>query len=178
VRYAGVGTATANRADVSQQATISGEEIIMRISRSVILMASLLLPLIAFAEDWSKEQQEVLASEEACINAETANERKACYHEDYVGWSMGSPVALSKSDILKLIDDDYATTENETLLFKPVSVIVKGNMAVVSYVEAGTSTDKRTNEVEFLVSRWTDVLIKDGGKWQWISDHGEDISGD
>lgn len=150
----------------------------MRISVSGILMSSLLLPLSAFADDWSKEQQEVLAFEEACTNPQDPNEAKACYHEDYVGWSRGSPVALSKNDLLKLIDDEFATTETESLLFKPVSVIVKGNMAVVSYIIVGKATDKRTNEVEHYIHRWTDVSIKDGGKWYWISDHGEDISGD
>ena len=49
-------------------------------------------------------------------------------------------------------------------------------MGVVSYVDAGKITNKRTNEVEYYTQRWTDVCIKDGGKWYWILDHGVDIS--
>ena len=139
-------------------------------------MLSLLLPLIAFAEDWSKEQEEVLAFEEACINSKNANELKACFHEDFVGWGVGSTVALSKSDRLKFIDDEFATVDIDILLFKPVSVIVKGNMAVVSDVMTVKVTNKRTSEEKYITGRWTDVLIKEDGNWYWISDHGEDIS--
>ena len=147
-------------------------------SRTGISVLSLLLPLIAFAEDWSKEQQEVLAFEQACINAKNANELKACFHNDYVGWGMDSTIALSKNEILKSIDDGFATSDSESLVFKPVSVIVKGNMAVISYINAGKNTNKSTNEVEYYTQRWTDVCLKDGGKWYWISDHGVDISTD
>ena len=149
---------------------------IMKKTSASILTFSLLLPLTTFAEDWSKEQQEVLAFEEVCINSRDPNEYKACYHEDYVGWGLGAPVTYSKSDVLKGIDEDFATSDTETLLFKPVSVVVKGNMAVVNSVVIGKSTNKRTTEVEYYTHRWTDVCFKDGDKWYWISDHGEDIS--
>jgi L-lactate utilization protein LutB len=55
-------------------------------------------------------------------------------------------------------------------------VIVKGNMAVVTYIDAGKIKNKSTNEVQEYIQRWTDVCLKDGGKWYWISDHGVDIS--
>ena len=132
----------------------------------------------AFAQEWSAEQQEVIEFEEACINARDANTLKACFHDNYVGWGMNSTVPLSKNDILKIIDDDYATRESESLMFKPMSVIVKGNMAVVSYVDAVKITNKITEDVQYYTQRWTDVCIKDGGKWYWISDHGVNISSD
>jgi len=143
-----------------------------------ILVSVLLLPLTVFAENWTKEQQEVLAFEEACIAAQNADELKACFHQDYVGWGMTSPVPLSNSDQVKLIDESFASFETESLLFKPLSVVVKGNMAVVTYIDAGKSTNKSTDEVEYYTHRWTDVCLKDGGKWYWIADHGVDITTD
>jgi hypothetical protein len=143
-----------------------------------ILVPVLLLPLIAFAEDWTKEQQEVLAFEEACITTKVANELKGCFHKDYVGWGEGSSVPYSKNDRLKFIDDAFESFDAKSLLFKPLSVIVKGNMAVVTYIAADKSTNKGTKEVKYSTQRWTDVCLKDGGKWYWISDHGVDISSD
>jgi hypothetical protein len=49
------------------------------------------------------------------------------------------------------------------MLFKPVSVIVKGNMAIISYIDSDKSTNKTTKEVEHSTTRWTDVCLKDGG---------------
>jgi hypothetical protein len=68
--------------------------------------------------------------------------------------------------------------EQRKRLFKPLSVIVKGNMAVISYIDSSKSTNKTTKEVTYSTQRWTDVCLKDGGKWYWISDHGVDISQD
>lgn len=141
-----------------------------------MLLSAALLPLGVFAEDWTREQQEVLAFERACVAAKTAEQLKACFHEDYVGWGMESPVPLSKEELSKIIDATFDDTTNESILFKPLSVVVKGNMAVVSYIDSGTSTNNRTDEVELYMQRWTDVCVKDGGKWYWISDHGVDIS--
>lgn len=142
------------------------------------LVVSLLLPLMVLAENWTKEQQEVLAFEEACVTSNDASVLKDCYHKDFIGWGMGSAVPTSKNDRLALIDDDYENFEFKSLLFKPLSVIVKGNMAIITYVDSAKTTDKRTKEVNYYTGRWTDICLKDGGRWYWISDHGVNISSD
>ena len=91
---------------------------------------------------------------------------------------MDSTVPSSKADLLKFIADNFENFDSETLLFKPVSVIVKGNMAVVSYIQSGKTKNKTTEEVEYYTQRWTDVCLKEGGKWSWISDHGVNLSSD
>jgi ketosteroid isomerase-like protein len=144
----------------------------------MLLTAVLLLPAYASAENWSKEQMEVLKFEEACVSAKSADQLLNCFHEDYVGWGQDWSVPLSKADQQKAIVDRFATVDSETMLFKPLSVIVKGNMAVISYIDSSKSTNKTTKEVTYSTQRWTDVCLKDGGKWYWISDHGVDISQD
>ncbi|MCJ7591463.1 MAG: nuclear transport factor 2 family protein [Woeseiaceae bacterium] len=146
--------------------------------KKIFLTVVLLLPAYASADDWSKEQMEVLKFEEACISAKSADQLMDCFHKDYVGWGQGSSVPLSKADREKASDDAFENNDSETILFKPLSVIVKGNMAVISYIDSSKSTNKTTNEVTYSTQRWTDVCLKDGGKWYWISDHGVDISED
>ena len=146
--------------------------------KSVLLAITMLLPISALAGDWSKEQMEVIKFEEACISAKTADDLIACFHEDFVGWGLGSTVPTSKADRMKSIVDAFENNDSETMLFKPVSVIVKGNMAVISYLDTAKNTNKTTKEVEYSTQRWTDVCLKDGGKWYWISDHGVDLSAD
>jgi hypothetical protein len=150
----------------------------MKIRTRICLVSVLLVPIFAFAEDWSKEQKEVLAFEEACVTTKNADDFIGCFHEDFVGWGLGSTVPTSKADRLKFIADGFGNSDSDTLLFKPVSVIVKGNMAVVSYIQSSKTTSNTTDEVEYSTQRWTDVCLKEGGKWTWISDHGVDLSGE
>ena len=146
--------------------------------KKILLTAVLLIPAYASADNWSKEQMEVLKFEEACISAKSADQLIGCFHKDFVGWGQGSTVPTTKADREKGIVDSFENSESETMLFKPVSVIVKGNMAVISYIDSSKSTNKTTKEVTYSTQRWTDVCLKDGGKWYWISDHGLDISND
>ena len=171
------GPCTKKLANRNRSANNRGE-IIMKIKSRIFVVSALLFPMFASAEDWTKEQQEVLAFEEACVTAKTADVLIGCFHQDYVGWGMGSTVPISKADLLKVIANDFESFDSDTLLFKPVSVIVKGNMAVVSYIQSGKTKNKATDEVEYYTQRWTDVCLKEGGKWTWISDHGVDLSSD
>jgi hypothetical protein len=148
----------------------------MKIKSRIIVVSALLLPMFASAEDWTKEQMEVLAFEEACVTTNDADEFMGCFHKDFVGWGLGSPVPTSTTDRLKLTADGFENFESDSLLFKPISVIVKGNMAVISYIQTTKSKNKTTDEVEYSTQQWTDVCLKEDGKWTWISDHGVDIS--
>jgi len=150
----------------------------MKIKSRIFVTAALLLPMFACADDWTKEQMEVLAFEEACVTTNDVDEFMGCFHKDFVGWGLGSQVPTSTTDRLKLMADGFENYESDSLLFKPISVIVKGNMAVISYIQTTKSKNKNTDEVEYSTQRWTDVCLKEGGKWTWIADHGVDISSD
>jgi len=150
----------------------------MKMSMRSSLMSVLLLPAFVLAEDWTAEQKEVLAFEEACVTTRVADEFVGCFHEDFVGWGQGSPHPTSKTDRLKFIADGFESFDSDTLLFKPISVIVKGNMAVVSYIQTSKITNNATNEVEYSTQAWTDVCLKEGRKWTWIADHGTDLTDD
>jgi len=150
----------------------------MKIKLNMLLVSALLLPVFVSAEDWTKEQLEVLAFEEACVTTNDAEEFSGCFHSDFVGWGLGSTVPTSKADRLKSIADGFENFDTDTLLFKPIAVIVKGNMAVISYIQTTKSENKATDEVAYSTQRWTDVCLKESGEWTWISDHGVDLSDD
>lgn len=144
----------------------------------IVLAVGLLLPLSVFGEDWTAAQQEVLAFEEACVTTNNVDELNACFHEDFEGWGMDATVPTTKADRKGIFENGFASFDADVLLFKPLSVIVKGNMAVVNYLTVAKITNKATDEVNYETQRWTDVCLKDGGKWTWIADHGVDISSD
>ena len=148
-----------------------------KITRAV-LAVGLLLPLSVFGEDWTAEQQEVLAWEEACITTDDVNEFHACFHEDFEGWGINSTVPTTKADRRGLFENGFASFDSDVLLFKPISVIVKGNTAVINYITVAKIKNNDTEEINYETERWTDVAIKDGRQWTWIADHGEDISDD
>jgi len=143
----------------------------------LLALPALLLPILASAGNWSKEQQEVLAFEEPCISTQSADDFVTCFHEDFVGWGTGT-VPTSRADRMSLAADSFASATSHLILFKPLSVIVRGNLAVITYLTTGKSTDKATGKVTYSTERWTDVCLKDNGKWSWISDHGATVSGD
>ena len=103
---------------------------------------------------------------------------RRCFHEDFEGWGEGSTVPTTKADRKGLFENGFASFDSDVLLFKPLSVIVKGDMAVINYLTVAKITNKATDEVNYESQRWTDVAIKEGGQWTWIADHGESISDD
>ena len=126
----------------------------------------------ALAEEWTKEQQELLEWEEACISTSDHDQWVSCFHDDFVGWGMGFPVPTSKSDRAQSVVDGFASFDSEVLLFKPLSVAMHGNTAVIVYIDSRKTTNKATQEVTYSTELWTDVCLRENGKWYWIADHG------
>ena len=143
------------------------------ILRTALTIISI-LPFAAIADEWSAEQQEVIDFEITCWNADTAEETAACFNEDYEGWVLAAIVPMNKADRVALAADSFddSLTVN---LFKPMSVIIKGNVAVVNYVIFYEVKDAETGEVENFAQRWIDVAAKENGKWSWISDFGRNV---
>ena len=102
---------------------------------NMLVVSILLFPMFATAENWTQDQQEVLAFEEGCISTDDADELISCFHDDFVGLGIGmGSVPTSKADRAKMIVDDFENSDADLVLFKPLSVYVNGNMAVISYV--------------------------------------------
>ena len=101
-----------------------------------------------------------------------------CFHDDFVGWGVGSTVPTTKPDRRPFYARDFETSEIVFQYLKPISVMVEGNMAVALYLATVTRKNKATGEESTTTERWTDVLLKRDGRWAWIADHGAPVSDD
>ena len=60
---------------------------------------------------------------------------------------------------------------------KPAEITVRGDFAVVQVVYTSTARNRETGEVVTTTEAWTDVCIKENGRWYWIADHGTPLGG-
>ncbi len=150
----------------------------MRRSVFAALVLAVFLPLAAQAQQWTAAQHEVWEFEEACWASPNAEALLPCFHDDYLGWSIGSTVPLSKEDRRPFFARGFETEETVFLFLKPLAIKVHGNVAIVLYLATTTSKNKATGEETTVTQRWTDICLKDGDGWTWIADHGAVISQD
>ncbi|MHC4709067.1 MAG: Cif family virulence factor [Planctomycetota bacterium] len=87
-------------------------------------------------------QQEVWEFEEACWAGQDLEALLPCFHDDYFGWSIGSPVPLSKEDRRPFFARSFETEETVFLHLKPLAVKVHGNVAIVLYLATTTTKNK------------------------------------
>lgn len=90
---------------------------------------------------------------------------------DFMGWPNESPAPRSKGSTRMW--ERFNGEQNKSLSHElyPLSIVVHGDMAVVHYL---FSTAFQTRDKKTVVSngRFTDVLVRDGGEWKFISWHG------
>ena len=141
----------------------------------VLLFSLVLFPQGVGAQEWSAEQMEVWKAVEACWDAEEIDELQACYHEDYVSWILADGVPRNKTDQyahdVRWIERD----ESEWIYRKPLNIDVRGNLAIILYVADWEDRSKVTGEVTSGTTNWTEVFIKENGKWQCLTDHGTEV---
>lgn len=146
----------------------------MRTPAIAALLSSLLLPSAAFAQDWSAEQQEVWEFELGCQESKEA--WIDCFHEDYVAWadlSLGVP--FRKADNEAIGGRSWDDNEQLFVHLKPVEITVRGDFAVALVVYTNTVRNRATGEVVTTTQAWTDICIKEDGRWYWIADHGTPV---
>ena len=144
----------------------------------VLAVAVFFLPRPAQSQDLTRAQQEVWDVEVACWEAIATPDIMPCFHEDFVGWGAGQTVTTNKEQRRASFTYQFGITENLYTQVVPVDIIVRGNMAVVIYVANFITRNRASGEEVNVTERWTDIMINDGGRWSWISDHGVDISED
>ena len=140
----------------------------------LIGLAVTLLSVPLFAQEWSAEQKEAWASELAYWKAVGENDvanSVAYMHDSYRGWNYASSVPGSKE--LTKMAFSHSSTITKTFYHQPtpIAILVRGDVAVVHYVISFHGTNEK-GEHETTEDRWTDTLIKEGGKWLLLGDHG------
>ncbi len=147
--------------------------------RTVIALLALvfILPLTVQAREWNAEQHEVWAALEACSNAGEIEELRTCFHDDFVGWGADNGIPQKKADRMAGSAWFYETAETVWLHLKPLSIDVRGDMAIVLYVYSFVDRNKLKGEETSGTTNWTDIMVREGNKWVWLADHGTDVGG-
>ena len=146
----------------------------------LVLAIALFLPVTAQAQNWSAEQQEVWEFEKACLEAEDLETLMPCFHHDYVGWASLRPFSapMNKADRQVLVGRSFETEDLVFLYVKPLEIRIHANVAVILYIATGTGKNKATGEETSSTAQWTDIAVKQDGKWKWIADHGTPVDDD
>jgi len=140
----------------------------------IVLFAFLAAPSLQ-AQDWSKDQKEVLEIIENAWAKWQEGDFDASVesiHEKYIGWNQEDPLPTSKAKWVKSIEKmkDYVKLIDYDI--EPARILVYDDVAVVHYYFEQTmayTKDDKTTEINFK-GKNVEFLIKEGGKWLLIGD--------
>jgi ketosteroid isomerase-like protein len=126
------------------------------------------------AQEWSPAQKEVWAVVQAYQEAGDKGDLEgylAQLHEDYRAWPNGMPLPTGKAEVKQALSHFFPIEKVELSWSKPVSILVRDDVAFVHYYFAQHFKDEE-GKIQNTQGRWLDVLVKENGKWLLIADHG------
>jgi len=151
----------------------------MSIRRSLTMLACLALlglPTLARAQTWSPEQQELWKVEQAQWKAFAEKDHswiEKMVHPNVSLWETGEPAPQDRASLARWVRYQSAgSTVLEHELF-PISATITGNVAVMQYRYKVAAEDLK-KERHTTTGHYTDVLIKEGGRWLFLGWAGGD----
>ena len=140
------------------------------------LAALLLFSGAAFAQGSVDDQADVWSAVEQVWFAEERGDDDwvdLMLSADFMGWPNSSPAPQSKASTRMWARFHSDQDKGLTHELYPVSIVVHGDMAVAHYLYtmAVQTKDKKTVVTN---GRYTDVLVRDGTIWKFLSWHGGD----
>ncbi len=125
----------------------------------------------AYAAEWSAEQQEIWKFEQQQWQMSEAKDLSwidTMVHQNMKYWETGSPMPRDKASLKhwSRYDAESSTTLVHELF--PISATITGNIAVVQY-HYMVATENYKKERETITGHYTDVLIKEDGRWMFIA---------
>ncbi len=134
----------------------------------VLLFSCIILGIgtSTFCQEWSTEQKEALDIVEK-MNESWANRDldgyMSCLHENFIGWYNEDPLPIDKKSLRNWEEHWLSTTKILRNEFKPVSIKVTDDIAIVNSYSKAIREDE--NGAKFTNSKWTVVCKKEDGKW-------------
>lgn len=126
------------------------------------------------AQQWTSEQQEVWKTVQT-YNKYAENRDIQSYinsfDESYSGWGYDNDVPEGKKALVNSLDFWFNNSKIIYLTIIPATIWVKGDFAYVHY-HFTTVRENKEGKSEWVKGRWTDILMKENGKWLIIGDHG------
>lgn len=143
----------------------------MRLTFSLLCAALTISSTTAAAQSWSADQQAVWKVEEQQWKMSAEKDLTwipKLVHANMSGWSNDFPAPQSAASLTKW--SKFSAGQGSTLEYEifPIAVTVTGNVAVAQYTyREVTENFKKEHKAEN--GRWTDVLIRDGNSWKFIT---------
>lgn len=130
----------------------------------------------ASAAEWSAEQQEIWKLEQQQWKMSATKDTSwidTMVHPNMTFWEAGAPMPRDKASLKhwSRFDADNGSTLEQELF--PISATITGNIAVVHY-NYMIARENHKKERETVTGNYTDVLIKENGRWQFLTWAGGD----
>jgi hypothetical protein len=147
-----------------------------RFSTGLLILSLIAIAGVASAQTWSADQQEIWRIEEQQWKMSKDKDLtwiEKLVHPNISAWEVGRPAPQNRASLTRWARfSDASGTILEQEIF-PISITVTGNVAVAQYTYM-TVRENYKKDREAATGRWTDVFIKDGGRWQFIAWAGGD----
>ncbi len=144
---------------------------VRHVSLVFLVLAFAVLAAPASAQTWSPEQKEIWAFEEQQWKMEGAKDASwidKMVHPNLSYWDVARPAPQNKASLQRWERYNLAnSTVLEQEIF-PIACTITANVAVVQY-RYETARENYKKEHETVTGRYTDILIKEGGRWQFIA---------
>jgi Domain of unknown function (DUF4440) len=146
------------------------------ISLSAASLALCTFAGVVSAQTSSPDQQEVWKVEQQQWKMAAAKDSSwidTLVHPSMRYWETGAPMPRDKASIKhwSRYDNESSTVLEQEIL--PISTTITGNVAVVQYYYM-MARENYKKERESVTGHYTDVLVKEGGHWQFIAWAGGD----
>jgi len=151
-------------------------------SKSLVLLLGLLISLCAFllestplnAKEWTAEQKEIVdwfkKFTEVSVEG-NVDESMTYFHPKFSGWDYSQTWHVAPFDKTFLRNSREEFYKNNKLIsfeVEPLEIKVEGNFAIIHVNFEDKIKDSDGNEIT-LSGPWTSALIKQDGKWLFIS---------
>ncbi len=137
-------------------------------------------PAPAEGQMWSEEQTQVwtliVDSWNAIVAKDVAWSDK-WVHPNAVVWGGQYPMPRKRASVKKWDGYDFQSSTTLTHEESPAGIVVQGNTAVAHYYYT-LGNESMSGERQVVQGRCTDVLIREGGRWQFIAWHCGDTPSD
>ena len=147
-----------------------------RFPAGLLVLSLVAIAGVASAQTWSADQQEIWRVEEQQWKMSKDKDLTwidKLVHANISAWEVGRPAPQNKASLTRWARfSDASSTILEQEIF-PISITVTGNVAVAQYTYMVVRENYKKDR-EASTGRWTDIFVKDGGRWQFIAWAGGD----
>ncbi len=148
----------------------------MLVRHVLVSFALIAFASVAAAQTWSPEQQEIWHFEEQQWKMSAEKDltwMDKMVHANISYWDTEQPAPQNKASLARWQRfGNSNTTVLEQELF-PIAITITGNIAVAQY-RYSIVRENYKKERETATGRYTDILVKDGGRWMFLAWAGGD----